>query len=111
MPCPPLDCVVELGQSLTPTTYVVPRWPLHPPSSPPKNSGPAVPHDRWSEVLTKVGEYLAAGVQVVCVLDPELKNTIVCRADPQPRVLATEADLELPEVHAEFRGQAARFFG
>ncbi len=70
-----------------------------------------MPHDRWAEVLAKVGEYLGAGVLVVCVLDPGLRSAIVCRTDRQPRVLATEPDLEPPEVHAEFRVQAARFFG
>ncbi|MFO0900000.1 MAG: Uma2 family endonuclease [Pirellulales bacterium] len=69
------------------------------------------PHDRWADLLAKVGEYLAAGVQAVCVLDPELKNALVCRADRQPQALAPEADLDLPEVHAEFRVRVARFFG
>jgi len=69
------------------------------------------PHDRWAEVLAKVGEYLGAGVLVVCVLDPELRNATICRSDRHPVVLAPEADLQLPELQAEFRVPLAKFFG
>jgi Uma2 family endonuclease len=69
------------------------------------------PHDRWSEVLSKAGEYLQAGVSVVCILDPEARTATVCRADGPPRVLAADQDLALPELHAEFRVPVARFFG
>src|SRR5690348_12208093 len=32
------------------------------------------PSDRWSEILTKVAEYLEAGVGTVCVLDPQTET-------------------------------------
>ncbi|MFO0899919.1 MAG: Uma2 family endonuclease [Pirellulales bacterium] len=69
------------------------------------------PHDRWSEVLSMAGEYLQAGVSVVCILDPEARTATVCRADGPPLVLAHDQDLALPELHAEFRVPVAQFFG
>ena len=32
------------------------------------------PHDRWSDVMEKLVEYFAIGVQVVWVADPGLKR-------------------------------------
>jgi Uma2 family endonuclease len=69
------------------------------------------PHDRWAEVRANVGECLGAGVLVVCVLDPELRKATVCRANGRPVVLTAEAELELPELHAEFRVLVQKFFG
>jgi Uma2 family endonuclease len=69
------------------------------------------PHDRWPEVLAKAGEYLAAGVLVVCVLDPEQRKATVCRADGHPVVLAADAELALPEIHGELRVPVQGFFG
>jgi Uma2 family endonuclease len=37
------------------------------------------PGDRWSEVLTKVNEYLAAGVRLVWVVDPRTETVHVYR--------------------------------
>ncbi len=68
------------------------------------------PHDRWSEVLSKAGEYLQAGVSVVCVLDPEARSATVCRADGPPQLFAEGQELALPELHAEFRVPVAKFF-
>jgi Uma2 family endonuclease len=31
------------------------------------------PTDNWADILAKVGEYLGAGVDVVCVVDPETR--------------------------------------
>jgi Uma2 family endonuclease len=68
------------------------------------------PSDRWAEVLEKVAEYLAAGVLVVCVLDPEEAEVHVYRPDKPPRTFAAGSELPLPEVHAEFRVNMAEFF-
>ncbi len=56
----------------------------------PKYYTPAVPElvfevrsssDRWAKVVKKVGEYLDAGVLVVCVLDPDAHTVHLYSAD------------------------------
>src|SRR5262249_15506388 len=42
------------------------------------------PDDRWGDILTKVDEYLRAGVTVVVVLDPEPETAHVFRSDQAP---------------------------
>lgn len=68
------------------------------------------PGDRWGEILTKVAEYLNAGVTVVGVLDPQTHTLIVYRADELPQVLTKDDELVLPELHADFRVPVSRFF-
>lgn len=54
------------------------------------------PSDRWSEVLAKVGEYLQAGVDVVCVADFEYE-TVHVYYDRKPAVVLKQGDsLEFP---------------
>jgi Uma2 family endonuclease len=48
------------------------------------------PFDRWSEVLEKISEYLRAGVQEVCVADPEKRTLEVFTADQPPRKLSAD---------------------
>jgi Uma2 family endonuclease len=67
------------------------------------------PTDRWAKITVKVGEYLDAGVTVVCVLDPQTESLTVYRADEFPRVLTAEDDLTLPEVLGEFRVKVREF--
>ena len=61
------------------------------------------PSDRWARVLEKVGEYLTAGVEVVCVLDPERETMHVYRDETPSEVLAADDELTIPEVLGEFR--------
>ena len=68
------------------------------------------PSDRWSKVLAKISEYLMAGVQVVCVLDPDDSTATVQRSDQAPLRLQKDQELLLPEIHPEFRVQVGRFF-
>jgi Uma2 family endonuclease len=68
------------------------------------------PGDRWNEVHVKVGEYLKAGVTVVCVLDETDEKAHVFHADQAPRVLAAAEDLTLPGLLDAFREPVARFF-
>ena len=39
------------------------------------------PSDRWKDILTKVVEYLDAGVTVVCVVDPTTETGRIYRSD------------------------------
>jgi Uma2 family endonuclease len=45
------------------------------------------PSDTWSELSEKVGEYLAAGVDVVWVVDPQLGQVHVYAKGQPPRIL------------------------
>jgi Uma2 family endonuclease len=51
------------------------------------------PHDQWLTVLTKTGEYLAAGVSEVWIIDPEDPAVHVSRADAAPRIVRGEESL------------------
>jgi len=68
------------------------------------------PTDRWAEVLAKVAEYLQAGVDVVCVLDPATQTAHVYGADQPTRVFGADQELTLPEVLGEFRAPVRAFF-
>jgi Uma2 family endonuclease len=68
------------------------------------------PGDRWSELHAKVGEYLTAGVQVVCVLDDQTETAHVFPADGSPATFTGDQELVLPGVLAGFRLAVRRFF-
>ena len=68
------------------------------------------PSDRWSELHTKVGEYLTAGVKAVCVLDDDTRTMHVFYADREPQVLKAEDEFTLPDILADFSVKVARFF-
>jgi Uma2 family endonuclease len=68
------------------------------------------PTDRWSRLITKAGEYLEAGVTVVCLLDPVSETAQVYRADELPRTLNAEDELDLPDVLGELRLPVRLFF-
>lgn len=68
------------------------------------------PDDRWSKILTKVAEYLNAGVAVVCVLDPATQAIHVYDADQPEQIFEAGDDLVLPKVLGDFRVQVRRFF-
>lgn len=67
-------------------------------------------YDRWSELLTKTTEYLKAGVDVVCVVDPTTRTVCVFRDDRPVTVLQETDELTLPEITSEFRIPIAEFF-
>src|SRR5262249_54324055 len=68
------------------------------------------PTDRWSQIITKVGEYFSAGVGIVCVLDPQTEQLIVYHADEGQRVVSAEDELTLPDLFGpEFRIPVRRF--
>ena len=68
------------------------------------------PSDSWSEILTKAGEYLKAGVLAVAVFEPEEESVRVYRPKAPPVSLTADGILALPEIHDEFRILAASFF-
>jgi Uma2 family endonuclease len=61
------------------------------------------PEDRPRFVLDKVGEYLAAGVRMVWVLDPEAHTAAVYRSPTEVRTLALEDQLPGEDVLPGFR--------
>lgn len=68
------------------------------------------PTDRWSKILGKVAEYLAAGVTVVCVLDDVTETAHLYRDGEAAQVFGPEQELTLPEVLPGFKVVVKRFF-
>lgn len=68
------------------------------------------PSDLWCDLLEKVAEYLAASVPTVVVLDPIHRTARVYRDDQPPELLDDDAELRLPEIHAEFSISLATLF-
>jgi len=68
------------------------------------------PNDRWPEMAAKVGEYLAVGVLVVCVLDPQSRTATVHYADRPPDKLTQSNELQLPDILPGFAVGVARLF-
>src|SRR5262249_12022947 len=68
------------------------------------------PDDRWGEFLTKVDEYLQAGVTVVIVLDPEPETAQVFRSDQARQRWGSDDELMVAAPLGEFRVAVRRFF-
>jgi Uma2 family endonuclease len=68
------------------------------------------PSDRWGKILQKVAEYLTAGTQVVCVIDPETETVQSHFADKPPQTLAGNNQLSFPDLLPGFNISIARFF-
>ncbi len=68
------------------------------------------PGDSWKEIVAKVGEYLQAGVKVVCVLDPIPQTVHIYYADRPSRILSADDELALPELLGSFRVVVRQFF-
>jgi Uma2 family endonuclease len=68
------------------------------------------PSDRWSEMHTKVAEYLNVDVKAVCVLDDDTRTMHVFYADREPRILTASDDFSLSEILGDFRVKVERFF-
>ncbi len=54
------------------------------------------PTDRWKDVLTKVAEYLDAGVLCVCVVDPQREVFVLYYPDKPEETLTSNQSFELP---------------
>ena len=68
------------------------------------------PSERWSRLITKAGEYLEAGVLVVCLLDQVSETVQVYRADELPRTLHADDELSLPDILGDLSISVGRFF-
>lgn len=69
------------------------------------------PSDRWSEVMAKASEYLAAGVRVAVVVDPDSESVCVYRDAQAPQVFGRADTLTLPDVLPGFAVPVARLLG
>jgi Uma2 family endonuclease len=67
------------------------------------------PHDRWSEIVQKAGEYFGVGVQELWVIDPLARRVHIYFADTEPDVLETGATLRSKAL-PEFECQVDEFF-
>lgn len=68
------------------------------------------PSDLWTEVFTKVGEYLANGVLAVVVLNADKRSASVCRPGPTQEDVFAADTLTLPDVLPGFAVPVARLF-
>jgi Putative restriction endonuclease len=62
------------------------------------------------DMLTKAGEYLDAGVSVVCVVDQISETVHVYRLEDLPVRLEGDDELALPDILGDFRVAVRRFF-
>ena len=68
------------------------------------------PDDRPGEVLTKVGEWLEAGVRLVWVIDPDRRVASVFRADGSVMTVASDDDVEGESVLPGFSFRLSELF-
>lgn len=68
------------------------------------------PSDRWVDMLDKVSEYLHAGVDAVCLLDPNSRTLQIHRAELPPTVHSDTDSLEFPDILPGFQCLVAEFF-
>ena len=68
------------------------------------------PEDRGAEVDAKVQDYLAAGTQLVWVVNPRWRNVTIYQADRTVRVVAETEELTAPELLPGFTCQVADLF-
>jgi Uma2 family endonuclease len=68
------------------------------------------PSDNWSDVFTKVGEYLGVGVRVVIVLDQVSLTASVYRQNELQRILDNGDELTVPDVLPGFAAPVRRLF-
>jgi Uma2 family endonuclease len=68
------------------------------------------PSDRWPEMLAKTAEYLKAGVEMVCVVDPASETLVVYDAAHPGRTLLADEELKFPAWLGGFRLPLRRLF-
>jgi len=68
------------------------------------------PGNRWPDILVKIAEYLAAGVQYVVILDPDPQTALVSSAEQPPRILGPDEELKFPDLLGDFQVVVRRFF-
>ena len=68
------------------------------------------PSDLWTDVFAKVEEYLAAGVNVVIVLNPETRTASVCRPKVDQTDFQEDQTLTIPDILPGFAVEVSRLF-
>ena len=69
------------------------------------------PSDRWPETLQKVGEYLNAGVDCVCVVNAALRQVTLFRSDQSVLVYHGSEAISLPEIASDCALSLAEIWG
>lgn len=64
----------------------------------------------WQDIMTKVDEFLDAGVEEVWVVDPEGQFVEVFRGESRPRRVGFNSDIESPQILPGFRCSVSEFF-
>lgn len=68
------------------------------------------PNDLYNEVDVKISEYLAVGVPLVWVVNPETRTACIFRPDGSARRLREDDDIDGGDVLPGFRCRLADFF-
>lgn len=68
------------------------------------------PNDRMSKVNARIGKFLARGVAVVWLADPEDATITVYRANQAPKVLQPDEEITGEEVLPDFRIRVSELF-
>lgn len=66
--------------------------------------------DRWKAIIHKAGEYLAAGVLTVAVVDPETLRVHLFSADREVSILNRDDQLTFPDILPGFSITVSRLF-
>jgi Uma2 family endonuclease len=68
------------------------------------------PSDSWTKLISKVLDYLAAGVQAVVVFNPMYQAAAVYQPDFDEQHFTAEQELTIPDLLPGFSVPAVRFF-
>lgn len=68
------------------------------------------PSDLWTDALTKMIDYIRAGVSVVVILDPKTESASVFRSGTRQDTFEKDEELALPDILPGFAVPVARFF-
>ena len=68
------------------------------------------PSDRWTTMVQKAAEYLAAGVLMVVILDPDTRSAHLFDAEQPPRVLGPDENLTFPGLLEGFSVRVGSIF-
>jgi Uma2 family endonuclease len=69
------------------------------------------PCDEWKEVLTKVAEYLTAGVLVVCIIDPGNDEARLYYPNRRDETISGRGEIAFPAILPAFTLKLADLFG
>lgn len=68
------------------------------------------PSDTWTEMYTKVGEYLGAGVRVVIILDADSETASIYRGEVKQETFSATDELTIPDVLPGFAVRVGQLF-